>query len=132
MGIAIPDRSEFEVHIGSQTRKFVFRSAAAAALEERLEMDPLSYIGQNRGQTRFIVEAIIVGLPRGKNEDIVSPGRVHKWLDDDADFDRDGFVMAVLYAIARGKPGEEGRRMAAMLDEAFAEELKERSLRPSH
>lgn len=124
MAIARPDRSEFNVHIGQQTRTLTYRSAAAAALEERLDSDPLAYIAAGKGQTRFIVEALIVGLPKGKDAEIITPPRVHKWLDDDAAFDREGFVQAVLFAIARGKPGAEGKRMVKVLDEVFAEEAQ--------
>lgn len=126
MAVPNPDRAEFSVHIGDQTRLLTFRSGQAMALEERLGMDPLAFVGGQKGQTKFIVEAFLVGLPKSKDE-VYSPGKIHKWLDASADFDREAFVRCVLYAIARGKPGEDGKKMALALDEAFAEALKEQA-----
>ncbi len=116
------DRPEFEAHIGGQTRKFRFTTAEAVLLEERLGADPLAYLSRGGGATKFVADAIFAGLSydRGLRREL-TPGKVYGWMDQAQDLDREWFQKEVLYAIARGKTGEEAKRMVRALDEAFAE-----------
>jgi hypothetical protein len=114
------DRGEIDVHIGGQTRTLRFRAAECMLLEERLESDPLSYVAKGGGQTKFLVECIFCGLSREKGSKL-TPMRVATWLDDADDLNRSDLQKQILYALARGKPGEEGKQMVKALDEAFGD-----------
>lgn len=116
--MANADRGEMEIHIGGQSRTLRFRAAECMVLEERLEADPLAFIARGGGQTKFLVEAIFAGLSREKALKL-TPGRVAAWLDEADELDRSETQKGILYAIARGKPGDEGRVMVQALDEAF-------------
>lgn len=116
---ANPDRGELDVRLGGQTRTLTFRTAQVMLLEDRLDCDVLAYLGKSGGTTKFVVEAIFCGL--SKTEKKLTPMRVATWLDDAEDIDRNELAKEILYAIARGKPGEEGREMVRVLDEAFGE-----------
>lgn len=115
------DRGEVELRLGGQSRTLRFRAAQCMVLEERLAMDPLAFIARGGGQTKFLIEAIFSGLSHEKSSKI-TPTKVATWLDDAEDgFDRTDAQKAILYAIARGKPGEEGANMVKALDEAFGD-----------
>lgn len=114
------DRGEFQLRVGGQTRTLRFRAAECMVLEERLGADPLAFIARGGGQTKFLVEAIFAGLSREKGLKL-TPSKVAAWLDDADDLDRTDTQKSILYAIARGKPGEEGMEMVKALDEAFGE-----------
>lgn len=118
--MANADRGELEVRIGSQVRTLRFRAAECMVLEDRLGMDPLAFIARGGGQTKFLVESIFAGLSREKGTKL-TPARVASWLDEAEDLDRTETQKGILYAIARGKPGEEGKQMVKALDEAFGE-----------
>lgn len=118
--MANADRGELEVRIGSQVRTLRFRAAECMVLEDRLGMDPLAFIARGGGQTKFLVESIFAGLSREKGAKL-TPARVASWLDEAEDLDRTETQKGILYAIARGKPGEEGKQMVKALDEAFGE-----------
>lgn len=118
--MANADRGELEVRIGSQMRTLRFRAAECMVLEDRLGMDPLAFIARGGGQTKFLVESIFAGLSREKGTKL-TPARVASWLDEAEDLDRTETQKGILYAIARGKPGEEGKQMVKALDEAFGE-----------
>lgn len=118
--MANADRGELEVRIGSQVRTLRFRAAECMVLEDRLGMDPLAFIARGGGQTKFLVESIFAGLSREKGTKL-TPARVASWLDEAEDLDRTEVQKGILYAIARGKPGEEGKQMVKALDEAFGE-----------
>lgn len=113
------DRGEFDVRLGKHTRTLVYRTAQVMMLEDRLDCDVLAYLGKSGGTTKFVVEAIFCGLSRSEKK--LTPMRVAAWLDDAEDLDRNELAKEILYAIARGKPGEEGREMVKVLDEAFGE-----------
>lgn len=112
------DRGEIDVRIGGQTRTLRFRAAECMLLEERLESDPLSYVAKGGGQTKFLVECIFCGLSREKGSKL-TPMRVATWLDEAEDLNRSDLQKEILYALARGKPGDEGKQMVKALDEAF-------------
>lgn len=114
------DRGEIDVRIGGQTRTLTFRTAQVMLLEDRLECDVLAYLGRGGGNTKFLVESIFAGL--SKTEKKLTPNRVATWLDDAEDLNRNELTKQILFAIARGKPGEEGREMVKVLSEAFGEE----------
>lgn len=112
------DRGEFDLRIGGQTRTLRFRAAECMVLEERLGADPLAFIARGGGQTKFLIEAIFAGLSREKTLKL-TPAKVATWLDDADDLDRADVQKEILYAIARGKPGDEGEEMVKALDDAF-------------
>ena len=126
--MANKDRGELALHIGGQTRTLRFRTPELMLLEDRLGMDAVAWLGAQRGQTKFLVEAIFCGL--SKSEKKLTPMRVANWLDDDAspvEIDgkkatREDLSKEILYAIARGKPKEEAEEMVRVLDEAFGSE----------
>lgn len=113
------DRGELDVRLGNQNRTLVFRTAQVMLLEERLGCDVLAYLGKSGGTTKFLVESIFSGLSRTEKK--LTPMRVAAWMDDAEDLDRQELAKEILYAIARGKPGEEGKEMVRILDEAFGE-----------
>jgi len=115
------DRGEMDLRVGGQTRTLRYRAAECMLLEDRLGMDPLAFIARGGGQTKFLVEAIFCGLSREKSLKLTPP-RVAAWLDEADDLDRTESQKEILYAIARGKPGEEGKTMVKALDEAFGED----------
>lgn len=115
------DRGEIDVRIGNQTRTLRFRTAEVAMLEERLEMEPLLFVGQQKGQTRFLIAAIFCGLSRTEKDKTLTPARVADWLDTEKDLDRSELQKSILYAIARGKNGEDAKAAVRALDEAFGE-----------
>lgn len=119
--VAVADRGELELRIGGQTRTLRFRSAEVFMLEEKLESDALTFVAGQRGQTRFLVTAILCGLSRTERDGRLSPSRVGIWLDEETGLDREKLQKDILYAIARGKNGDEAKKMVAALDEAFAE-----------
>lgn len=124
--MANKDRGEIGVHIGGQSRTLVFRTAQVMLLEERLEMDVLAYLAKSGGSTKFLVESIFAGLSRTEKK--LTPMKVAAWLDDAEDLNRNDLIKEILFAIARGKPGEEGREMVRVLDEAFGGEEGDRPL----
>lgn len=116
------DRPEFEARIGDQTRTFRFSAAEAYVLEDKLGADPLTFLSRGGGQTKFIADAVFAGLSYDKAlRRELSPAKIFGWLDGAVDLDRELFQKEVLYAIARGKTGAEGKRMVQALDEAFAD-----------
>jgi len=115
--MANSDRGEMEVHVGGQTRTLRFRSSEVMDLEKRLGSDILAFLARNGGQTTFIVEAIFCGLT--PKSDKVTPKGIARWLDDAEDLNRLELQKEIVYAVARGKPGEEGKRMVEVLDEHF-------------
>lgn len=125
--MANKQRGELDLHIGGQTRTLRFRTEEMLALEDRLGMDVLAYFAAQRGQTKFLVEAIFCGL--SKTEKKVSPMRVAKWLDDEdkpvkiegKNARRDDIIKEILYAIARGKPEDESNDMIEVFDEMFSD-----------
>lgn len=120
--VANADRSEYEIHIGGQTRVLRFRSEQTAMFGKRLEQDPVLYLAGGGELTNFCCEAIICGLSYDKKiRRDLTPGTVFRWLDEAEDLDREAFAKEVLYTIARGKPGDEGARMAKVLDEVFGD-----------
>ena len=88
--MANKDRGELALHIGGQTRTLRFRTPELMLLEDRLGMDAVAWLGAQRGQTKFLVEAIFCGL--SKSEKKLTPMRVANWLDDDASPDRKSVV----------------------------------------
>jgi hypothetical protein len=122
--MANKDRGEIALRIGGQTRTLRFRTAEMMLLEDRLGMDPIGWLGAQKGSTKFLVEAIFCGL--SKTEKKLTPLRVATWLDDDEpiaidgrEVNREELVKEILYSIARGKPREEAVEMVRILDEAF-------------
>ena len=131
--MANKQRGELDLHIGGQTRTLRFRTEEMLALEDRLGMDVLAYFAAQRGQTKFLVEALFCGF--SKTEKKISPMRVAKWLDDDTKpitidgkpARRDDIIKEILYAIARGKPEEESNDMIEVFDEMFKDDKEEDS-----
>ncbi len=120
--MANKDLGEIEIHIGNQTRLLRFRSKAVALLEDRLGVEPFVFVAQSKGPTKFVAEAIFAGIVASSSRDErkeISVDRIYQWLDDAADLDRDKLTQDILYAIARGKTGEEAKRMVRALDAAF-------------
>ena len=120
--MANKDQGEIEIHIGNQTRLLRFKSKAVALLEDRLGLEPFAFVAQSRGATRFLAEAIFAGLAANASREQrkeITIDRIYTWLDDAEDLDREKLIQDVLYAIARGKAGEEAKRMVRALDEAF-------------
>jgi hypothetical protein len=115
---ANPERGEVDVEIGGETRTLRFQTAEMLLLEKQLEKDPLQFVASGGGQSTFLVNAIFAGLSRGGTNKKMTPIRVAGWLDaytgDRADLQR-----KILLAIARGKPGDEGKEQARILEEAF-------------
>lgn len=111
-------RGEVEVEIGSEVRTLRFATQEIMLLEERLGCDVLTYLGQGKSQLKFCVEAVFCGLSRAAKANKMNPMRVATWFDSFkgslSDMQRD-----ILYAIASGKPGEEGLELAKVLDEVF-------------
>lgn len=121
------EQSEVTRHIGNQNRTLRFKSAEVIVLEDRLGCDVLTYLARGGGTTKFCADAVIAGLSGSRTaRKELTPATVATWLDS-ADWDREEFQKDVLYAIARGKPGEEGMRMAKVLDEVFADLDRERA-----
>ena len=128
--MANKDRGELGIHIGGQSRTLRFRTAETMLLEDRLGMDVVAWLGAQKGQTKFLVEAIFCGL--SKTEKKITPMRVANWLDDDdkpvkvggEKVTREDLSKEILYAIARGKPKDEADEMVRVLDEAFGEEAE--------
>jgi hypothetical protein len=109
-----------DVTLGGQARTLRFRSAEVMLLEERLGMDVLAFLARQGGSTRFVVEAVFAGLSSGADKKL-TPKRVTAWLDE-FDGDVDDLQKAILYAIARGKPAQQAKKMVEALDEAFPSE----------
>ena len=126
---ANPDRGELDVEgLGNETRTLKFRTAELLLLEEQLGKDVLSFIGDRGGQTKFLVAAVYAGLSRERDKKL-TPMRVAAWFDDYKG-DRAELQKNILIAIARGKPGEEGKEMVRILQEAFGEDVKEDGKKP--
>lgn len=115
-----PTRPELEIHLGNQTRTLRFNGAQVAALEAALDMDPLAFIGQQKGLNTFCMAAVIAGLSwdKAKRKEL-TPDTVHSWFDAETELDKEDFAKEVLYAIGRGKTGEEGKRYVRVLEEVF-------------
>lgn len=126
---ANPDRGELDVEeLGNETRTLRFQTAELLLLEEQLGKDVLSFIGERGGQTKFLVAAVYAGLSRSRDKKL-TPMRIAAWFDDYKG-DRTELQKRILIAIARGKPGEEGKEMVRVLQEAFGDESKESSDSP--
>lgn len=115
---ANPERGEVDVEIGGETRTLRFQTAEMLLLEKQLEKDPLQFIAGGGGQATFLVASIYAGLSRGGTNKKLTPIRVAGWLDTFSG-DRADLQRKILLAIARGKPGEEGKETARILEEAF-------------
>lgn len=116
------DRGEIDVRIGGQTRTLRFRAPEVALLEEKLDSDPLTFLGNGRGQVRFLIAAIWAGLSRIDKAGKHTPPVIAGWLDDDKEpVNREELQKEILYAIARGKPGDEAKEMVRQLDLAFSD-----------
>jgi hypothetical protein len=133
--VAQSDRGELDVRLGGQSRTLRFRTAECVLLEERLGKDVLAFLVDRGGATKFLVEAIFAGLS-GQGDRKLTPGKVATWLDD-FDDDVEDLQREILYAIARGKPAKEAKRLCEALDGAFgpregspADPLPEAARRP--
>jgi len=123
------DRGEIDIHIGDQTRTLRFRIEQTMMLEKALGKGVMSYLAAEESQDFFLVQAIFYGLQRRGTKSKVTPPTVAGWLDsadDDSPITMDSKVVdrtdiqkEILFAVARGKPGQEGRDMVRILDEAF-------------
>jgi len=130
------DRGELDIYIGSQTRTLRFRTEQTMLLEKALGQDTLAFLGAGGSQIVFLVNAIFYGLQRrGQTSRKVTPTKVSDWLDnadddnpitiDDEAVDRTQLQREILFAIARGKPGAEGRELVETLQESFMEQDQE-------
>jgi hypothetical protein len=117
---ANPDRGEVDVRLGGITRTLRFRIAELIALEEMLKEEAFSFAARNRSPSKFLHAAILCGISHAEKK--ITPKRVESWLDE-FEGDKVEVQKAILYAISRGKPGEEGRTMIKLLDEAFGSEV---------
>lgn len=116
--MANQDRGEMEIHIGDQTRTLRFKSPEVLVLEEMLGKDVLAFLAGGGGQTKFLTSAIIAGMSKTDSKTRLTPAKVAGWLDA-LDIDRDKLQREILYVIARGKGGEEAKRMVDAFDLAF-------------
>lgn len=112
------NRGEVDIEIGGEVRTLRFATQEIVLLEDRLGCDVLTYLGAGKGQLKFCVEAVFCGLSRSAKANKMNPLRVAGWFDQFTgslgDMQRD-----ILYAIAKGKPGEEGLELVKVLDETF-------------
>jgi hypothetical protein len=95
---------------------------AVTMLEDRLGMDVLAFLSQQKGTQKFLQEAIFCGAV--KSDKTFTPNKAGKKLAKH-DGDLSDLQKEVLYAIARGKPENESRRLVAILDDAFDEAEEE-------
>jgi hypothetical protein len=124
--MANQDRGEVELRLGDQSRTLRFRTAENAMLEQMLDSDPFTFVAQNKGRDTFLIAAIRAGLSRNSDKEPITPKRVTAWLDADG-LDKKELLKSIMYAIARGKQGEEAKRLVRGLDEAFAAQDDEES-----
>jgi len=128
--VANAERGEIDVEaLGGETRTLKFQTAELLLLEEQLGKDPLSFCAEKGGQSKFLVAAIYAGLSRSKDKKL-TPIRVATWLDSYAG-NRTDLQKRILIAIARGKPGDEGKEMVAILQESFGETPEDGSAGPT-
>lgn len=109
------------INIGGEERQLRFRTAEMVALEERLNSDVLAFLSEGRGTTRFLTEAVFVGLSHADKK--LTPSKVRGWFDA-YEGDRVALLRDILYAIARGRPAKEAEDMVKALDEQFYPEGK--------
>lgn len=118
--VANAERGELDVEdLGNEVRTLRFQTAALLILEEQLGKDVLSFVAERGGQTKFLVAAIYAGLSNNRDKKL-TPLRVANWLDT-YQGSRVELQQKILLAIARGKPGEEGKEMLKILKESFGE-----------
>lgn len=114
---------EVDVDFGDHVKKLSFKTAEIMMLEERLGAEVFHYLATSKSPLRFCVEAVYAGLSRTAEAKKLTIQRISDWFDK---LPKDRSVTEIqkdiLYAIARGKPGEEGIELVKALDEQFAKE----------
>lgn len=109
-------RGKLSVEIGGAQRTLQFLTQELILLEKRLEKDVLTFLGTGGSPNVFLQEAIFAGLSR--TEKRISPTRISAWLDE-YEGEREKLMVQILYAIAKALPGEDGRKLATVLDDTF-------------
>jgi hypothetical protein len=125
--MANEDRGEIEIEFNPSTQVLMrFRAAESALLDDLLGAAPLVFLGRGGGTEKFLINAFIAGTSQTRRKDRVSPGQAAAWLDEaDPSFNREDCKRDVLYALARGKGGDEAKRMCDVLDEIYRPGPKE-------
>lgn len=108
------DRGELDIEIADKVRRLRFRTSEVIALEKMLGQEVMGYIIGGHGQLQFLRDAIFCGLV--SRDPKLNPVRVAGWLDL---YTGSLYTLKcdILYAIARGKPADEGEDMVRVLGE---------------
>lgn len=114
--IMLLEKGKMTIVLGGVVRTLQFKTTEVVLLEDRLKKDVLTFLGSQGSPNVFLREAIFAGLSRMEKR--VSPTKVDSWLDE-YEGEREPLMVNILYCIARALPGEDGKRLARVLDEYF-------------